>query len=293
MWMMFYGNAYLWQPVSRYREIYLLDASKTYPAFDEDGNLWYRTMFPNGEADELPAVEVCHLMINSANGLVGKSVISYAKETLGRQMGALETQNKIQSNGLNPSAAIWFNGELSKEARTKIKDSYTEGIRGSSNAGGVAVFDNKIAKFETITITPADAQFLETIQATDAEIANFFGMPLYKLNQGKQSYQSNEQQNLDYLRTTLNPYLVQWEQAGRLKWLAEWEMDNTYLRFNRNSLLQTDAKTRAEYLEKRIFSGQMTPNEARAVEDESAYVGGDRHYVPANMVAIEDPVVKV
>jgi HK97 family phage portal protein len=155
----------------------------------------------------------------------------------------------------------------------------------------VAVFDNKISKFETITITPADAQFLETIQATDAEIANFFGLPLYKLNQGKQSYNSNEQQNLDYLRTTLNPYLVQWEQAGRLRWLAEWEMDSTYLRFNRNSLLQTDAKTRAEYIEKRIFSGQMTPNEARAVEDESAYEGGDLHYVPANMVAIEKPVV--
>lgn len=285
-WLVFYGNAYLWQPVSQYREIFVLDASKTYPVFDEGGNLAYKTRFPNGEESVLPGVEMCHLMINSADGLVGKGVITYAKETMGRQMGAHVTQNMIHANGLNPSAVIFFNGELSEEARKKVKDSYTKAITGSENAGGVAVFDNKVTKFEPVSITPQDAQFLETIEATDAEIANFFGLPLYKLNMGKQSYQSNEQQNLDYLRTTLNPYLVQWEQAGRLSWLSYQEQGRGYLKFNRDSLLQTDAKTRAEYLEKRIFSGQITPNEAREVNDESAYVGGDEHYIPANMMKV-------
>jgi HK97 family phage portal protein len=144
------------------------------------------------------------------------------------------------------------------------------------------VFDDKVSKFESITLKPTDAQFLETINATDAEIANFFGVPLYKLNQGKQSYDSNAQQDLDYLKSTLNPYLVQWEQAARLKWLSYPEQALTYFRFIRESLLQTDAKTRAEYLEKMILSGQMSPNEARRINDMSAYDGGDSYYIPAN-----------
>jgi HK97 family phage portal protein len=162
-------------------------------------------------------------------------------------------------------------------------------MSGSSNAYRLAILDNKTTKFEQITMKPVDAQFLESINANDLEIANFFGVPSYKLNQGKQSYQSNEQQNLDYLNTTLDPYLVQWEQAGALKFLSELEQNDTYLRFNRDVLLRTDATTRAGYLEKKILSGQLTPNEARAIDDQSAYIGGDQHYIPANMTVIGDP----
>jgi len=213
-------------------------------------------------------------------------VLTYARETIGRQLGAHETQDSIYSQGLMPAAAIYIDGEMNKEARDKIKDSYLSAVKGSENSGGVAVFDSRVTKFETITMKPADAQFLETVAATDAEISNFFGMPLHKLNMGKQSYESNSQQQLDYLSTTLNPYLVQWEQAARLKWLRAEERGSTYLRFIREALLWMDAKTRSEYLRSMIQSGQMTPNEARQVNDLSAYVGGDSYYIPSNMARV-------
>ena len=133
---------------------------------------------------------------------------------------------------------------------------------------------------------PTDAQFLEGIAATDIDIANFFNIPAHKLNMGKQSYASNEQQELDYLKGCLNPYLIQWEQAGRLKWIREDEQATTYLRWNRDALLQTDAKTRTEILEKRILIGMLSPNEAREIEDLSAYEGGDAHYMAVNMAVI-------
>jgi HK97 family phage portal protein len=286
-WLIWWGNAYIWEPPQSFRELFILPADKTYPVFDDSGNLWYKTTTPNGDEKVIPWVEVTHLMINSKDGLVGRSVISFAADTMGRQLGAHETQNKITGTGLNPAAVLWVDGSLSPEARKKVKDEYSAQIRGSSNAGGVAVFDNKIAKFEPVTMKPSDAQFLETINATDAEIANFFGMPLYKLNMGKQSYQSNEQQNLDYLRTTLNPYLVQWEQVARIRWLKKEEQERMYFRFIREAILQTDAKTRAEVMKHRITTGQMTPNEARQIEDLSAYPGGDAYYFPSNMAVIQ------
>jgi HK97 family phage portal protein len=271
MWLIYYGNAYVWEPTSSYREWFILDADKTEPEFDQNGNIWFKTMFPNGQEEHIPDNEILHLMINSTDGLSGKSVLTYARETMGRQLGAHDTQDRIHSQGLNPAAAIYVNGELDLAGREKVKNSYLSAVQGSENTGGVAIFDNVVNKFEPITMKPIDAQFLETMAATDAEIANFFGMPLHKLNMGKQSYESNAQQQLDYLSTTLNPYLVQWEQAGRLKWLRVEEQGSMYLRFIRAALMWMDAKTRSEYLKSMIMSGQMTPNEARQVNDYSAY----------------------
>lgn len=289
MWLLTHGAAYIWQPprqAGRRNELFLLPSSVTRPVFDERLNLWYEVSMPGKRPEMYPEAEVLTLLLNSQDGITGRSVISYARESIGRQLAAYETEGKFFSQGLNPGGIIWIAGEANKEARGKIRDAYSEAMSGTANAYRLAVLDNKVTKFEPITMKPSDAQFLESIQENDTEIANFFGVPLYKLNQGKQSYQSNEQQNLDYLNTTLDPYLVQWEQAAALKWLSEAEMNYMYFRFNRDALLRTDAKTRAETLEKRIFSGQLSPNEARQIEDMSAYSGGDRRYVPANMMPV-------
>lgn len=284
MWLLYWGDAYVWYPPSSYNELFILPASTTHPWFDESGNLWFKTIFPNGKQETLPAVEVLHLMINSIDGIVGRSVLSYARDTIGRQMGAHETQDRIAGKGLNPTAALYMAGEVSEEARTKAKDAYIKAV----DETGVAVFDNKVSKFETVTMKPVDVQFLETVGATDIEIANFFGMPAYKLNMGKQSYESNSQQDLDYLKSTLNPYLISWEQAARINWVSALEQVFTYFKFNREALLQTSAKDRAQYLKDQIMSGQMSPNEARQINDQSPYAGGDGHYIPANMAMVND-----
>lgn len=285
-WLLFWGNAYVWQPPGWPRELLILPADKTEPVFDPKQNLWFKTEI-SGQLRYLPMVEVMHLLINpDATGYRGQSIITHARETLGRQLGAYETMGKFYRNGLNPSGLLWVNGEANAEAREKLRESYAAVMAGSENAGNLAIFDNKIAKFEPVTMKPIDMQFLESIQATDTDIANFFGMPLFKLNSGKQSYQSNEQQQIDYLSTTLDPYLVQFEQAGRLKWISEREQGTTYLKFIRESLLRTDAKSRADYMRTKIESGQMTPNEARQLDDMSPYPEGDSHYMAANIAQI-------
>jgi HK97 family phage portal protein len=285
LWLLYWGNAYIWLPAGG-REMFILPASNTEPVFDESGNLWYETKFSNGETAYIPDVEILHLKINSQDGFIGKSVISYARDTLGRQQAAHQTQDMFYKQGLTAAAVVWFNGDLSPEAREKVRTSYGEAITGSSNAYRLAVFDNKITKLDQITMKPQDMQFLESIEANEADIANFFGMPLFKLNQGKQSYNSNEQANLDYLSTTLDPYFVQWEQAALVSWLPQVDQGNKYFRFNRDALLRTDASTRATVIEKRILSGQLSPNEARQIEDLSSYPGGDQHYMPSNMAVI-------
>lgn len=286
-----HGAGYIWQPIRRYgarNELFILNPAATLPVFDTSGNLFYQTTFSNGDTEYIPSVEVFALIINSKDGITGRGIITYARETLGRQLGAHGTMARFYAQGLNPGGLLWVDGDLDKDAKKLLRDAYSEQMSGTENAYRLAVMDNRVTKFEQITMKLVDAQFLETIQATDVDIAKFFGMPLYKLNMGKEAYNSNEQQNLDYLNTTLEPYLVQTEEGARLKWLSEFEQGFTYFRFNRDVILRTDAKTRSEVISKRIQTGVLTPNEGRQIEDMSGYPGGDLHFIPANMAVIKE-----
>ena len=278
------GNAYAWRPVSTYPEIYHLEASKVRPVFDRKGNRYFQVLFDNGEVKDIPDPEILQLMINpDKRGMFGRSVLGYASDTINRQIGANTSRNTLMGNGLLPTAILKVNGAIGEEARQKVKESYLK-----SATDGVMVHDNAIVDFKQITMNASDVQFLESIQATEVEIANYFGLPQYKLNLGKQSYQSNEQQQLDYLGTTLNPYLVQFEQSARLKWLATEDQDAGFFRFERKALMQLDTKTQAEFLHTQILDGIYSPNEARAINDLEPYPGGDQHYFPGNMAVITE-----
>jgi HK97 family phage portal protein len=284
MWLLSWGNSLIWQPPPpAARELFILPTNMTLPKMDPSGNLWFEVRFPNGDKKYIPSVEVMHVMINSTNGIWGRGILEYASETVGLRLGMAQTQSEIQGSGLNPSAYIQVNAALDKPGRQVFKDAYSEAM---SEAGGLVVFDNKITKFEPITMKLTDAQFLESIDATDLDIANFFKYPAYKLNMGKESYQSNEQQDLDYLKSTLDPHLVQWEQAARLRWLLDAEQATQYFKFNRGAILRTNAKTRAELYEIEIRTGMTTPNEALALEDRDGYPDGDKHWMTANNTEI-------
>lgn len=292
-WLLGWGNAFIWSPPpqgSGRREMFVLRGDSTIPYYDDGGNLWYRTAFNNGEIAYLPDVEVLPLLINSLDGIFGRSVIEYARESIGRQLGAYETQGKIYAQGLNPAGILWANGELKPEARDVMRAEFEKKLSGSQNAYRLAIMDSKVQKFEPITMRPIDIQFLQGIQATDVEICNFFGVPLNKVNAGKQSYNSNEQNNLDYLGGTLDPYLIQIEQAARIKWLPTAEQHTTYFKFYRKALLQIDAQARADVNSKEIGMGVITPNEAREDEDLSGYLEGGSFWMSRNYAPTNSPI---
>lgn len=282
-WLIFYGNAYVWGPVVGPRQLLILAADRTAPVFDLDGGLWYKHTFSNNKVEYIPAVEILHLLINpDATGCMGRGMITFARETFGRQIAARKTQSKFYAQGLNPAGYMSVSGTVDKNGRNEIRKSYEEAMSGTENAYRLAVFDQRVTKFEPISMTPADAQFLESIDATDRDICTFFGLPEYKLNRGKQAYQSNVQNNIEYLQGTLDAYLVPLEEAARIRWLSQEEQVDHYFKFVRESLLRMTPKERAETNEIRIRSAQASPNEAREKDDLSAYPGGDRYYMTKN-----------
>lgn len=291
-WLLFFGNNYIWNPSVGPRQLLILPANRTYPVFDLDGNLWYRHTFSNNQVAYLPAVEILHQLINpDSTGFIGRGVITFARETFGRQLAARKTQSRLYSQGMMPAAYIQMAGDLNPEARKKVRNAYEEQMAGSENAYRLAVFDDKITKFEPINIQLKDAQFLESIDATDRDICNFFGLSEHMLNRGKEAYNSNEQKYLEYLQGTLDSYLVPWEEAAKIRWLSRNEQRTQYFKFIREALLRMDSKARAESMAIRIQNGMLTPNEGREKDDMSAYPDGDVHYMAGNILPIEKGVM--
>lgn len=294
-WQLFYGNAYIWKPPVFPPQLLILPANRTVPVFDVAGNLWYRHTFSNGRTEYIPSVEILHLLINpDETGFMGRGVITFARETVGRQLAARKTQSQFYSQGLNPSGYVSVDANLDKEGRARVREAYSEAMAGSENAYKLAVFDKRITKFEPISMTPKDAEFIASIDATDRDICNFFGLSEHMLNRGKEAYNSNEQKYIEYLQGTLDSYLVPWEEGARIKWLTRADQASQYFKFNRASLLRMDAKARAETNSIKIQSGQMTPNEARALDEQSPYVLGGEFYMMSNIQRIQagDPNVK-
>lgn len=280
-WEITHGNAYVWKPPVFPPQLLILPANRTVPVFDMDGNLWYKHTFSNGKEAFIPSVEILHLLINpDETGFMGRGVLQFARETVGRQLAAYRTQSKFYNGGLTASAYVQVDADLNKEGREKIKEAYSSSLQ---DAYGLAVFDKKITKFEPIQISPKDAEFLASIDASDRDICNFLGLSEHMLNRGKEAYNSNEQKYIEYLQGTLDAYLVAWEEGARIKWLSRAEQASTYFKFNRASLLRMDAKARAETNSIKIQSGQMTPNEARALDEQSPYDGGDEFWMMSNV----------
>lgn len=290
-WKLFHGNSYVWRPPIFPQQLLILPADITRPVIEkETGRLWYEVRFSSGDKPEyIPDVEIMHEMINpDATGFIGRGVVRFARETIGRRLGANKTKSKFYSQGLNPSGVLYLeNIEIKDDAeRDKLRDSFTGKINGSDGAYSIAVADKRIKDFKPVSLSPKDSEFLASMEYDDREIANFFKMPLHMLNMGKEAYNSNEQKFGEYLQQTLDPHLVAMEQGARIRWLTFEEQGTNYFKFNRSSLLRMDAKTRAETNEIKIRSGVMSPNEARAYDDQNPYDLGDDFYMTANYTKI-------
>jgi HK97 family phage portal protein len=284
-WLLFYGNAYQWRPPSSPAQIFVLPANKTRPVFDLEGNLWYEHRFSGAPKPSfIPGVEILHTLINpDETGWLGRGVVTFARETFGRRMAANITQSKMFTQGFMPAMIMRVDGEVNKEHREKIRSAYEESMSGTDNAFRLAIVDNKIKEYTPVEMQTKDSDWLESISATDDDIALFFGIPGHMLNKGKEAYNSNEEKYEEFVSITLDPYLVPWEEGARIRWLSNNEQGHTYFKFKREALYRMRAKDRAEMNAVKIQSGQMTPNEARAQDEWNPYVEGDQYWMASNI----------
>ncbi|MGH8429914.1 MAG: phage portal protein, partial [Solimonas sp.] len=133
-----------------------------------------------------------------------------------------------------------------------------------------------------LSMTAADAQLLESRQWQVVDIARAFGVPPFMIAEmGKATYNNTENLGTDFVKYTLNPHLMRWQQELNFKLFMTARF---FTEYNTNALMRADVKTRGDYYKAALGGtqspGWMTPNEVRRLENDAPIEGGNTLFRP-------------
>ena len=142
-------------------------------------------------------------------------------------------------------------------------------------------------KYSRISISPDEAQFIQTRKFQAEEICRIFSVPptLVQL-ESQTTYNNVEQQNLQFARHTVSPWTKRIEQEIDRKLIQDRERPQLYAKFNLNDLYRGDMQSRADFYTKMLQNGVMNINEIRSREELNPTTGGDVHTVQINQIAL-------
>ena len=263
---------------------------------DEHGRIYYEYMKQQDEAATmktgtviLSPEDVLHIPGLGFDGLVGYSPIAMAKNAIGMASACEEYGASFFANGASPGAVLEHPGVLKDPE--KVRTAWQEAYGGPHKANRVAVLEEGM-KFTPISINPQEAQFLETRKFQLDEIARIFRIPPHMIGDLEHATFSNiEEQSLEFVQYTLQPWLVRWEQAMQRSLLKPEEKKNYFIRFNVDGLLRGNYATRMQGYATGINNGFMCPNDIRALENLDLIpdeLGGNTFMVNGTMTPLKD-----
>lgn len=298
--LLLWGNAYA-QIVRNGRGevlgLYPLMPNKMKVDRDERGNLYYEYSRTTEDTNTLGKkqkvilrpTDVLHIPGLGFDGLVGYSPIAMAKNAIGLAIATEEYGAKFFANGATPGGVLEHPGII-KDPQ-KIRDSWNAAYQGSANAHKVVVLEEGM-KYQSIGISPEQAQFLETRKFQINEIARIFRVPPHMVGDlEKSSFSNIEQQSLEFVKYTLDPWVVRWEQAMTRVLLLDSEKPRYFIKFNLEGLLRGDYQSRMNGYAIGRQNGWMSANDIRVLENLDripAEEGGDLYLINGAMTKLAD-----
>jgi len=262
---------------------------------DDKGRLYYEYQMQDSDAHtmkqgtvRLSPYDVLHIPGLGFDGLVGYSPIAMAKNAIGLAISAEEYGSKFFANGATPGGLLEYPGTVKNP--DAVRESWEKGFS-QHNSHKIAVLEEGM-KYTPISISPNEAQFLETRKFQIDEIARIFRVPPHLIGDLEHSTFSNiEQQSLEYVKYTLEPWLMRWEQAMARVLFTQEQKAELFIKFNVDGLLRGDYQSRMNGYATARQNGWMSANDIRELENLDripAEQGGDLYLINGNMTKLED-----
>lgn len=220
-------------------------------------------------------LEICNLQ--------RKSPIRLHRENLGLAKSAEEFGAEYFGSGGQMTGILSSDQPLKKEQMDIIQQSWNK----AQQQAGTKLLPFGF-KYSRISISPDEAQFIETRKFQAEEICRIFSVPpaLVQL-ESQTTYNNVEQQNLQFARHTVTPWAKRIEQEIDRKLLQARERPELYSKFNLNDLYRGDMQSRAAFYTQMLQNGVLNINEVREKEDMNPTEGGDTHVVQVNQIALD------
>ena len=261
---------------------------------DDKGQLYYTYNRVYDEALKtktmtvtLRPYEVLHIPGLGFDGLVGYSPIAMAKNAIGLAIATEEYGAKFFANGAAPSGVLEHPSTLKNPE--KLREAWQSQFGDSQNSNRIAVLEEGL-KYTPISISPEQAQFLETRKFQINEIARIFRVPPHMVGDlEKSSFSNIEQQSLEFVKYTLDPWVVRWEQNLQRILLTTDEKKDYFFKFNVDGLLRGDYASRMSGYATARQNGWMSANDIRELENLDRIpeeLGGDLYLINGNMLPL-------
>lgn len=246
-----------------------------------NGRLRYQVRQDDGSTKPFNQEDIFHLR-GPSDGLAGKSVIKYARDSFGLTLAAERYGSRFFRNDSRPGGVLHTDGKLSRDAAARIKESW-EHAHSSVNQNRVAVLEEGL-KWQQVGISPEEAQFLGSREFQAEDVCRWFRVPPHMVGlTGKATSWGSgiEQMSIGFVTYTLLPWLTRWKQAiARDLIIAR---DIYFADFVVEGLLRGDITSRYDAYATGRQWGWLSANDVRKLENMNPIPGGDAYLSPLNM----------
>ncbi len=251
----------------------------------KNGNRWLYAVTEEDEGSRAVALEdMIHVRALGSDGRTGKSLIRQHAETIGLGLAAQRYGKDFFTGGGRPTGLVTVKNSLQKDSWERLKTAWNNAVSKLKASENKTLMLPADLDYKSITIPPEDAQFLETRKLNRSEVAGIFNVPAHMINDlDKATFSNISEQAIQFVRHTMMPWVVNWEQEiNRRVFTRAERAAGYYCKFNLAGLLRGTAKERAEFYHAAINDGWMDRNEARVLEDMNPRDGLDQMLVSVN-----------
>lgn len=284
------GNAYAYvlrARSGRVVELIPLHPDMVWVNMNGQNQVEYRVGAESGGTRPVDRSEILHIKGLTLNGWLGVSPIAYARESIGLALATEKFGGQLFKNGAKMGGTIEVPQQLSDQAYARLAKGFDAATSGE-NAHKTAILEQG-AKFNKVSMTADDAQFLETRKYQRAEIAGIFRVPAHMINDLERATFSNiEEMSIQFVQSCLMPWLRRIEKAARRDLMSRDEKSTHEIKYDPSMLYRGNAESRSAYYHAGITDGWLTRNEARRMESDmgvalNALDGLDTPLMPLNM----------
>ena len=241
------------------------------------------TYYQDGNVTVISPANMIHWK-GLGNGFIGLSKLEYMRATADEAISAQDNASRLYGSYSKPSGVLQTDSTLDDKQLEAVFSRFKGMARGDA---GLYVIDRGL-KYQQLSLTPADAQLLQTRQFSVEEICRWFGVPGVLVGSNAQTtWGSGIAQIVEgFHKFTVGPMCKQFEQALSRRLISVTEQDVT-IEFKLDGFLRTTPEARAAFYSTMAQNGAMTRNEIRRLENLPPLDGGDELTAQSNLVPLD------
>ncbi len=283
--VLLYGNAYIHIVRNKNGEVVSLESLEPWKVqLLKNGSRYVYAYYGDDKTMSLSPDDVLHIKSLGPSIKTGKSVIQTHAETIGLGLDARKFASGFFGGNARPAGILSVRTPLNSNAWENFKKMWQtaqEKLRSEENK---TILLPAELDYKALTVSPVDTELLSMMKLNRSEIAGIFNVPAHMINDLEKATFSNiSEQTIQFIRFSVMPWVVNWEQELNRKIFTEAERKAGYfVKFNLAGIMRGTAGERATFYHAAITDGWMSRNEARQLEDMNPVDGLDEMLVSVN-----------